>query len=195
MIASLLADVRDAAGFAPRAAVISTPALFELPQNHATARAGRLAGLEEVVLIQEPIASAIAAGWRADQGTTRRDLAGVRPGRRDAGRLVARDRRRAACACSITRATTSWAARTSTARWCEWAAAALARRGAALRARSRDRARPPGPGAAAGRLRAGEDRAVARRAHDDRRSRSRPPATATAATIGSSRSRATSWRR
>ena len=67
VIASLLADVRDAAGFVPRAAVISTPALFELPQNHATTRAGRLAGLEEVVLIQEPIASAIAAGWRADQ--------------------------------------------------------------------------------------------------------------------------------
>jgi molecular chaperone DnaK len=65
VIASLLADVRDAAGFKPRAAVISTPALFELPQNHATTRAGRLAGLEEVVLIQEPIASAIAAGWRA----------------------------------------------------------------------------------------------------------------------------------
>ena len=58
VIASLLADVRDAAGFTPRAAVISTPALFELPQNHATTRAGRLAGLEEVVLIQEPIASA-----------------------------------------------------------------------------------------------------------------------------------------
>ena len=70
VIASLLADVRDAAGFTPRAAVISTPALFELPQNHATARAGKLAGLEEVVLIQEPIASAIAAGWRADQQGT-----------------------------------------------------------------------------------------------------------------------------
>ena len=67
VIGSLLADARDAAGFKPRAAVISTPALFELPQNHATARAGRLAGLEEVVLIQEPIASAIAAGWRAGQ--------------------------------------------------------------------------------------------------------------------------------
>jgi len=70
VVASLLADVRDAAGFTPRAAVISTPALFELPQNHATARAGKLAGLEEVVLIQEPIASAIAAGWRADQQGT-----------------------------------------------------------------------------------------------------------------------------
>ena len=67
VLASLLADARDALGFAPRAAVISTPALFELPQNHATMRAGKLAGLEEVVLIQEPIASAIAAGWRAEQ--------------------------------------------------------------------------------------------------------------------------------
>jgi len=70
VIKSLLADVRDAAGFTPRAAVISTPALFELPQNHATTRAGRLAGLEDVVLIQEPIASAISAGWRADQEGT-----------------------------------------------------------------------------------------------------------------------------
>src|SRR5512137_1761441 len=36
VLGSLLADARDALGFAPRAAVISTPALFELPQNHAT---------------------------------------------------------------------------------------------------------------------------------------------------------------
>ena len=70
VIASLLGDARDALGFAPRAAVISTPALFELPQNHATVAAGKLAGLTEVVLIQEPIASAIAAGWRSDaEGT------------------------------------------------------------------------------------------------------------------------------
>jgi molecular chaperone DnaK len=67
LLGALLADARAALGFAPRAAVISTPALFELPQNHATMRAGKLAGLEEVVLIQEPIASAIAAGWRAEQ--------------------------------------------------------------------------------------------------------------------------------
>jgi molecular chaperone DnaK len=70
VLGSLLADARDALGFAPRAAVISTPALFELPQNHATVRAGTLAGLEEVVLIQEPIASAIAAGWRAEHEGT-----------------------------------------------------------------------------------------------------------------------------
>ena len=67
VLASLLADARDSLGFAPRAAVISTPALFELPQNHATVAAGKLAGLDEVVLIQEPIASAIAAGWREER--------------------------------------------------------------------------------------------------------------------------------
>jgi len=66
IIASLLADARDGLGFLPRAAVISTPALFELPQNHATMRAAKLAGLSEVALMQEPIASAIAAGWRAE---------------------------------------------------------------------------------------------------------------------------------
>jgi molecular chaperone DnaK len=65
VLTSLLADARDALGQAVRAAVISTPALFEVPQNHATTRAGKLAGLEEVVLIQEPVSSAIAAGWSA----------------------------------------------------------------------------------------------------------------------------------
>ena len=70
VLESLLADARYALGFTPSAAVISTPALFELPQHHATMRAGKLAGLAEVTLIQEPIASAIAAGWRAEhQGT------------------------------------------------------------------------------------------------------------------------------
>ena len=67
VLTSLLADARDVLGFMPRAAVISTPALFELPQSHATARAGKLAGLDEVVLIQEPVASAVAAGWRAQE--------------------------------------------------------------------------------------------------------------------------------
>src|SRR5688572_7159510 len=56
VLQSLLADARDALGWAPRAAVIATPALFELPQNHATMRAGQLAGLDQVVLIPEPIA-------------------------------------------------------------------------------------------------------------------------------------------
>ena len=66
VIMSLLSDASDALGFTPRAAVISTPALFELPQNHATMRAGKIGGLQEVLLIQEPVASAISAGWRED---------------------------------------------------------------------------------------------------------------------------------
>lgn len=70
VLGALLADARDALGFRPRAAVISTPALFELPQNHATVKAGKLAGLDEVFLIQEPIAAAIAAGWRQDREGT-----------------------------------------------------------------------------------------------------------------------------
>ncbi len=66
VLRSLLGDAETALGFRPAKAVISTPALFELPQNHATMRAGKLAGLAEVALLQEPIASAIAAGWAAD---------------------------------------------------------------------------------------------------------------------------------
>src|SRR5262249_9440836 len=48
-------------------AVISVPALFELPQSAATSEAARLAGFARVELLQEPIASALAAGWRADE--------------------------------------------------------------------------------------------------------------------------------
>ncbi len=66
VLTSLLADAEAVLGYRPAAVVVSTPALFELPQNHATMKAGKLAGLAEVTLIQEPIASAIAAGWRAD---------------------------------------------------------------------------------------------------------------------------------
>lgn len=68
VLSSLLSDACDMLGYRPRTAVVSTPALFELPQNHATMQAGKLAGLEEVLLIQEPIASAIAAGWREESG-------------------------------------------------------------------------------------------------------------------------------
>ncbi len=68
VLKSLLADVREQLGVLPRCAVISVPALFEIPQSAATSEAARLAGLERVELIQEPIASALAAGWRADEG-------------------------------------------------------------------------------------------------------------------------------
>jgi molecular chaperone DnaK len=50
------------------AAVVTVPALFELPQTEATSRAAKAAGLERVELLQEPVASALAAGFRTDGG-------------------------------------------------------------------------------------------------------------------------------
>ncbi len=71
VLRSLRGDVRDQLGVLPTAAVISVPALFELPQNAATAQAAELAGFTKVELLQEPIASALAAGWTAEHGDGR----------------------------------------------------------------------------------------------------------------------------
>jgi len=62
ILRSLRSDVREATGIDPERAVIAVPAMFELPQSRATAEAARLAGFESVELIQEPVASALAAG-------------------------------------------------------------------------------------------------------------------------------------
>jgi molecular chaperone DnaK len=69
VLKSLREDVRAQLGFTPERAVISVPALFELPQSSATSEAARLSGFERVELIQEPIASALAAGWTAEDST------------------------------------------------------------------------------------------------------------------------------
>ncbi|MFO0755755.1 MAG: Hsp70 family protein [Byssovorax sp.] len=69
VLKSLRADVKEHLGFVPARAVISVPALFELPQSAATSEAARLAGFEKVELIQEPVASALAAGWSADEAS------------------------------------------------------------------------------------------------------------------------------
>jgi molecular chaperone DnaK len=66
VLRSVRHDVQAQAGFLPERAVISVPALFELPQASATSEAARLAGFERVELIQEPVASALAAGWTSD---------------------------------------------------------------------------------------------------------------------------------
>ena len=191
VLASLLADVRDAAGFTPRAAVISTPALFELPQNHATTRAGRLAGLEEVVLIQEPIASAIAAGWRADHEG---DAGWCSISGADAGRLAARDGATAACACVDHAGDNFLGGKDIDGALVDWAAAALAGAAqASCRAIARARA---GAGALA-RLRAACEQAkieLSRAPSARPIAAVRPGSTATAA-ISSSRSRAASWTR
>ncbi len=60
-------DIQEHLGFVPAHAVIAVPALFELPQSSATSEAARLAGFERVELIQEPVASALAAGWSATE--------------------------------------------------------------------------------------------------------------------------------
>ena len=65
VLKSLLSDVERQLGFKPDKAVITVPALFELPQSNATAEAGRIAGIEKVELLPEPVASALAAGWDA----------------------------------------------------------------------------------------------------------------------------------
>jgi len=68
VLRSIRADVKDQLGFEPRTAVISVPALFEVAQTAATSEAARIAGFDRVEMIQEPVASAIAAGWSSDQG-------------------------------------------------------------------------------------------------------------------------------
>ncbi|XHC25123.1 MAG: Hsp70 family protein [Phycisphaerales bacterium] len=63
---AVLAELRKAAaeryGDAPPSAVITVPAMFELPQNEATATSARLAGFQHSQLLQEPVAAAIAYG-------------------------------------------------------------------------------------------------------------------------------------
>ncbi len=66
VLKALRQDIHDQLGVSIERAVISVPALFELPQSSATSEAARLAGFSRVELLQEPIASALAAGWRAD---------------------------------------------------------------------------------------------------------------------------------
>ena len=70
VLKALRQDITDQLGVTIDRAVISVPALFELPQSSATSEAARLAGFSRVELLQEPIASALAAGWRADDDAT-----------------------------------------------------------------------------------------------------------------------------
>jgi molecular chaperone DnaK len=67
VLSSLASDVEAQLGIRPERAVIAVPALFELPQIKATSEAARLAGFSRVETIQEPVASALASGWSADE--------------------------------------------------------------------------------------------------------------------------------
>lgn len=64
ILKSLKEDIlRKYPHFPISSAVITTPASFDTVQAEATKRAGNLAGFEYVVLLQEPIAAAIAYGY------------------------------------------------------------------------------------------------------------------------------------
>lgn len=64
VLKSLKADVRTLRGEDLRAAVITVPADFELPQTTATRKAAQLAGIEVSPLLQEPVAAAYAYGFQ-----------------------------------------------------------------------------------------------------------------------------------
>ena len=112
MLKSLRQDVADQLGVAPERAVVSVPALFELPQSAAASEAARLAGFERVELIQEPVASALAAGWTRTGGMGRgwSTTSAAAPSTCRCSR-----RATACCASSATTATTSSAGATSIA--------------------------------------------------------------------------------
>lgn len=64
ILKSLKGDIlRRYPDFPTSSAVITTPASFDTTQAEATKRAGNLAGFDYVVLLQEPIAAAIAYGF------------------------------------------------------------------------------------------------------------------------------------
>lgn len=66
VLKALLDDVARQSGARPPAAVITVPAAFGQLQCEATSRAARLAGLSEVLLVQEPVAAAIAYGMKPE---------------------------------------------------------------------------------------------------------------------------------
>ncbi len=91
VLKSLRTDVQEQFGVVPARAVISVPALFELPQSSATSEAARLAGFERVELIQEPIASALAAGWTTENAAGAWMVYDLGGGTFDASLLETRD--------------------------------------------------------------------------------------------------------
>jgi molecular chaperone DnaK len=66
VLKSLLADARARLDEEIRAAVITVPADFDLPQCDATRRAAQLAGLTSSPLLQEPVAAALAYGFQSE---------------------------------------------------------------------------------------------------------------------------------
>lgn len=65
VLKSLRADVLQQKQEDLRAAVITVPAAFDVPECNATQRAAKLAGLDTAPLLQEPVAAALAYGFQS----------------------------------------------------------------------------------------------------------------------------------
>jgi heat shock 70kDa protein 1/2/6/8 len=78
ILARLLEDAETHSGRPARRAVVSVPAYFNDVQREATAIAARIAGLESVKIVREPVAAALAYGLdaRVDQTVLVFDLGG-----------------------------------------------------------------------------------------------------------------------
>lgn len=66
VLKSLRADVQQRTGELIEAAVVTVPAAFELHQCDATRKAAELAGFQQSPLLQEPVAAALAFGFKVD---------------------------------------------------------------------------------------------------------------------------------
>jgi molecular chaperone DnaK len=66
VLKALKANVQQRLGEEVRAAVITVPAAFELPQCEATRQAAELAGFIKAPLLQEPVAAALAYGFQSE---------------------------------------------------------------------------------------------------------------------------------
>jgi molecular chaperone DnaK len=73
ILKSLMFDVKQRMGDDLRAAVITVPAAFELPQCEATSKAAEIAGLEGSLLIQEPVAAALTYIFNAKSNSEKLD--------------------------------------------------------------------------------------------------------------------------
>jgi molecular chaperone DnaK len=67
VLKSLRADVQERTREVVEACVITVPAAFEAHQTHATLKAAQLAGFKVSPLLQEPVAAALAYGFKVDQ--------------------------------------------------------------------------------------------------------------------------------
>ena len=65
VLKQLKADVKQRTGEDVRNAVITVPAIFDLPECEATSRAARKAGFAHSPLLQEPVAAAMAYGFHS----------------------------------------------------------------------------------------------------------------------------------